>query len=75
VSFLVTYGPAAQITCVLCWKTTRIVPDPEGEITAEVLSHYKRTHVCGADSGPWDVDDVVGFVDVDADVGGVEGVS
>jgi hypothetical protein len=57
VSFLVTYGPAAQITCVVCWKATRIVPDLMGQVTSEVLAHYKRAHVCGNRSGPWDVDD------------------
>lgn len=74
-SFLVTYGPAPQITCVVCWKTTRIVPDPDGAVSVDVLSHYKRTHVCGTDAGPWDVGDEEGRVDVDVDVGGVEGVS
>jgi hypothetical protein len=75
VKFLVTYGPAAQITCVSCWKSTRIVSAPEGAVTAEVVAHYKRTHVCGVGTGPWDVDDEEALIDVDVDVGGAEGVS
>lgn len=54
-SFLVVYGQGAKIECVTCRNETRIVPNLKGEVTPEVVAHYRRTHECGPRMDGWDL--------------------
>jgi hypothetical protein len=53
--FLNSYEPNGRIRCVECPKHTRMTPEPNGEITADVVAYYKRIHVCGPADDPWDL--------------------
>lgn len=54
--FLVTYGPVAEIRCCACRKGTRMVAAPNTEVTDHEVGYYKRLHVCGPPSEPWDME-------------------
>jgi hypothetical protein len=56
--FVFTYEPDAQIQCTTCKKRSRMVPELNGEITSDVVTHYKRTHKCGPVTDPWDLEPV-----------------
>jgi hypothetical protein len=53
--FRFTYGKDTHISCCGCHKRTRVVPGPDGEVTGREIAYFKRIHVCGPQSEPWDL--------------------